>query len=102
MEEVFSDEDVTVNWEDCEDHKGKHSKGPYDGGKGHKGGDYDDSKLYETADDTYENISDKVINHMAKNQYIRDELMTKRRWDGTNQTPVVPPAFTPSRLESIL
>jgi len=65
-------------------------------------GDYDDSKLYKTADDTYENISDKVINHMAKNQYVRDEMMTKMRWDGTNQTPVVPPTFTQSQLGGIL
>jgi len=58
-------------------------------------GDYDESKLYDTAYDTYENISNKVICHMAEDSYVRDTLVERRRWDGTNNTPVFSRTFRP-------
>ena len=61
-------------------------------------GDYDESNLYQTADETYENISDKVICHMAKDDYVREILVTNRRWDGTNNTPVYSTTLRPDAV----
>ena len=61
-------------------------------------GDYDESKLYDTAYETYENISNKVICHMAKDDYVREILVTNRRWDGTNNTPVYSTALRPDAV----
>ena len=65
-------------------------------------GDYDESKLYDTAYETYENISNKVICHMAKDDYVREVLVTRRRWDGTNNTPVYPTALRPDALLEVV
>ena len=58
-------------------------------------GDYDESKLFDLAQDCYENISNKVICHMAEDRYVRDTLVLRRRWDGTNNTLVHDPALRP-------
>jgi len=58
-------------------------------------GDYDESKLFDIAQDCYENISNKVICHMAEDRYVRDTLVLRRRWDGTNNTLVHDPALRP-------
>ena len=58
-------------------------------------GDYDESKLFDIAQDCYENISNKVICHMAEDSYVRDTLVERRRWDGTNNTPVYSRTFRP-------
>ena len=54
-------------------------------------GDYDESNLYHTAYETYENISNKVICHMAKDSYVREFLQQRHRWDGTGVTAVYSP-----------
>jgi hypothetical protein len=51
-------------------------------------GDYDESNLYQTADEAYENISDKVICHMAKDVYVCNEMKKKLRWTGGQNIPV--------------
>jgi len=58
-------------------------------------GDYDESKLFDLAQDCYENISNKVICHMAEDRYVRDTLVLRRRWDGTNNTLVHDHALRP-------
>jgi len=61
-------------------------------------GDYDASDLYNTAYDTYDNISDTVINHMAKDQYVRDAMMTRMRWTGRGDVPVYTPSLRPDAV----
>ena len=41
-------------------------------------GDYDESKLYKTAEDTYTDISNQVITHLCKDEYI-NSVLSKRR-----------------------
>ena len=54
-------------------------------------GDYDESNLYHTAYETYENISNKVSCHLAKDSYVREFLQQRHRWDGTGVTAVYSP-----------
>ena len=62
-------------------------------------GPYDDwgdaSELYNTAYDTYENISDKVICHMAKDEYVREQMSHSMRWTGGGNVPVYTPTLRP-------
>lgn len=58
-------------------------------------GDYDESELYNTAYDTYENISDKVICHMAKDEYVCEQMSHSMRWTGGGNVPVYTPTLRP-------
>jgi len=58
-------------------------------------GDYDESQLYNTANETYKNISNKVICHMAKDDYVREELMKSMRWNGERNSSVFDPTLRP-------
>jgi hypothetical protein len=51
-------------------------------------GDYDESQLYGTAYETYKNISNKVICHMAKDEYVHEQLTKSMRWTGGMNVPV--------------
>ena len=51
-------------------------------------GDYDESKLYDTAYDCYTDISDAVITHMCFDPEVHAHLKQVTRWDGTGQYPV--------------
>ena len=51
-------------------------------------GDYDVSKLFDTAYEDYTDISDKVIEHMCFDPDVHLHLNKVTRWDGTGATPV--------------
>ena len=51
-------------------------------------GDYDVSKLFDTAYEDYTDISDKVIEHMCFDPDVHLHLNKVTRWDGTGSTPV--------------
>ena len=51
-------------------------------------GDYDVSKLFDTAYEDYTDISDKVIEHMCFDPDVHLHLNKVTRWDGTGTTPV--------------
>ena len=51
-------------------------------------GDYDESKLFDIAYDSYTDISDKVIEHMCFDPDVYQHLNKVTRWDGTGATPV--------------
>jgi hypothetical protein len=61
-------------------------------------GDYDESKLYDTAYDTYENISNKVICHMGADKYVGEAMALSMRWTGGGNVPVYSPTLRPDAV----
>lgn len=54
-------------------------------------GDYDDSGLYDKAYESYQNISQRVIQKMCKHSFVKEVVEQRTRWSDGGQLPVLQP-----------